>query len=288
MKKTAKASLLITLLMLVFMSISINGAERVTCDVEVLSEQSATIKLKWHEGINNNPIRIVSWALESNGTLKVIYESSATTVKGWDYRKIQATNFTFPIKIVLEEKGKEENNFPDMPSSETEKLSILNLYARGIISGYSDGSFKPKNNVNRAEFAKMMTLTAKYELLKESTIEFDDIEKNFWARPYVITLAHKEIFKGRAGGKFDPTGNITIGEVIAVINRTFIFYQDNNKYPYTQKAHWSNSDFLALVEAGIVKPTDHYFYPYNPDRKATREDCAVLLSRVLEQICEKK
>ncbi|PKM95311.1 MAG: hypothetical protein CVU84_06435 [Firmicutes bacterium HGW-Firmicutes-1] len=292
MKNATKGTLIkyivITLLLLVLMSITICAAERVICDVNISSDQSATIQLKWHEGINKNPIRIISWTLLENGTLKVTYESSSTTIKGWDSRKIQATNFNFPIKVVLEEKGKEMTNFSDMPTSEAEKLSILNLYNRGIISGYADGSFKPKSNVNRAEFAKMMTLTAEYELLRESKLEFKDIAKNFWARPYILTLAQREIFEGRDGGKFDPAGNITIGEALAVINRTFVFFNQGEKYTYALKVHWSNDEFKALVEAGIVKPTDKFFYPYTPDTKATRQDCAVLLSRVLEQICEAK
>jgi hypothetical protein len=30
-----------------------------------------------------------------------------------------------------------------------------------------------------------------------------------------------------------------------------------------------------------MKSTDDYYYPYKPSKIATREDCAILLSRVL-------
>lgn len=265
------------------MSLSVFGVERVVCDVDVLSENSAKISLSWLEGTNKNPIRIISWNV-NNGILQVTYETGPTTVTGFSSRKIEGKDLKFPMKVILVEKGKTMTSFSDMPQKESEKLSVLNLYDRGIISGYTDGSFKPYNNVTRAEFAKMMTKSAGFSLISNSKLSFKDISQDFWARPYVLTLAEKEIFKGREGGIFDPSGNITIGEVLAVINRTFVFYGKENAYGYSLSAHWSNKDFEEMVVAGIVKPTDSFYYPYTPDQKATRVECAVLLSRVLEQL----
>ena len=39
------------------------------------------------------------------------------------------------------------------------KEAIAFFHQEGIISGYDDGTFKPKNNVTRAQFAKILTLT---------------------------------------------------------------------------------------------------------------------------------
>lgn len=281
-----KVSIIVVFIMII-MSFAALGAERVVCDVEVLSDNSARINLSWLEGTNKNPIRIIGWSVV-NSILQVTYETSSTTVTGFNSRKIEGKDLKFPMKVVLVEKGKTTTSFTDMPQSDTEKLSILNLYDRGIISGYSDGSFKPYNNVNRAEFAKMITKTAKFSLIENSKLNFKDIDSNFWAKPYVLTLAEKDIFKGRDGGIFDPSGNITIGEVLAVINRTFTFYSKGNDYAYSLNTHWSNKDFNAMVIAGVVKPSDSFYYPYTPDRKATRVECAVLLSRVLEQLHQRK
>lgn len=269
------------------MAITSYGAERVVCDVEILSENSAQVSLGWLEGTSKQPIRIIEWNVNED-VLQITYETSTSTISGFESRKIEGKNLNFPMKVVLIEKGKTMTSFSDTPQGESEKLSVLNLYDRGIISGYTDGSFKPYNNVTRAEFAKMMTKSSDFTLITESKLSFKDINQDFWARPYVLTLAEKEIFKGREGGIFDPSGNITIGEVLAVINRTFVFYGNESPYNYTLNTHWSNKDFEAVVVAGIVKSTDSFYYPYTPDRKATRVECAVLLSRVLEQLHQTK
>lgn len=291
MKKFKKQSILFIMTILLLMNFITNifAKEQVIAEVETLSEQSAYVKLKYFDGKNKNPIRILSWTLTDNNTLKITYETSLTTPNGWDYRKIEGKNYKFPMKIILEEQGKDNITFPDLPKNEEKQLSILNLFYRGIISGYIDGSFKPGNNVNRAEFAKMLTITAKYKISNQnSTVSFKDVKDTFWAKSYIYYLAEKEIFKGRADNSFDPNGNITIGEVLAVINRTFILYNKEKEYTNSLTNHWSNNDFLAMVKAGIVKPTDDFYGSYKPNDKATREQCAILLSRVLEQFYETK
>lgn len=274
------------LCLIVSFSGSIYAADRVICDVEIISDQSAEIHLRWNDDTNSVGIRITGWTLLDEDTLKITYITGANIESGFETRKIEGDKYHFPMKIILEEEGKDELSFSDMPAADEEKLSILNLYYRGIISGYGDGTFKPYNGVTRAEFAKMITATADYTLITDEASMFTDINNGYWGLPYITTLAKKGIFKGRTDGSFDPNGNITIGEVLAVINRTFILYNSNNAYPYTHSTHWSNEQFLASVKAGIVKSTDAYYNPYTPDVKATRVQCAVLLSRVLEQLHE--
>lgn len=57
----------------------------------------------------------------------------------------------------------DENNFPSWA-----KDSIYSMKNLGIINGYSDGSFKPDNNVTRAELAKILS---NYESYKETEID---------------------------------------------------------------------------------------------------------------------
>lgn len=286
-KKQLKKSLIILPLILAAFMVSSYANERIIADVEVLSEKSAKIELKGLDNESKYPIKILGWTLVNDDTLKIIYETGPSISKGWNIRRIEGENLKFPIKIFLEEKGKENVTFPDLPKNEEIKQSILNLFYQGIISGYTDGSFKPKNNVSRAEFAKMISITAKYNITNQGkAARFNDIKDTFWARNYIYYLAEKEIIKGRGDGTFDPNGNISIGEVLAVINRTFIIFNKENSYKGSLANHWSNNDFLTMVEAGIVKPSDDFYISYKPNNKATREECALLLSRVLEQFNE--
>ncbi|MBC7958387.1 MAG: S-layer homology domain-containing protein [Vallitaleaceae bacterium] len=285
--KVIRAVFLIVIMILT-MSMPLFASERVVCDVEVLSDQSANVQLRWHEGSNKEGIRITGWTLINGNTLKITYITGNNVEAGWDSRKIEGSNYQFPMKIVLSEEGKTGTNFTDLPADLEAKESILNLYYQDILSGYLDGSFKPGSNVTRAEFAKMVAKTADYELASSGVSPFKDIKAGFWGLPYITTLAGKEIFKGRSNGNFDPSGNITVGEIVAVIHRTFILYNNDGTYPYTLTKHWSNEDFTALVQGGILLETDGFYQPYKADVKATRVQCALLLSRVLEQMHQTK
>lgn len=99
-----------------------------------------------------------------------------------------------------------------------------------------------------------------------------------------MPLAAKGILKGKGEGLFDPNGQIKVGEVLAVLTRTFNLFEGDVVYPYTLKSHWSNEAFLTAVEDGILLPTDSFYQNYDPEVPATREQCAVLLSRVLENL----
>jgi len=287
MKNTKIIALLIIVMTIYVNSDVIYAQSRVIYEVTELSEHSAQIELKWNDNSTEN-IQIVSWNLINEDTLKIVYITGENMPSGWNKRKIEGNEYNFPIKIILEEQKMETQTFTDLPKEDEIKYSILNLYYRDIINGYTDGTFKPKNLVTRAEFAKMITKAAQYKLDKDIKSSFKDVSNDFWGLDYIMTLANKEIIKGRPDGTFDSNGNISIGEVLTIINRTFIFYNGDGNYSYTLPSHWSNEDFIKLAQVEIVKNTDSFYYPYTPDRKATREECAILISRILEQINEVK
>lgn len=289
MKSIKKIISFLLMTAIIMFPLSVYAAtDRVICQVEVLSEQSASIHLRWLDPTNKTPIRITSWSLIDESTLKVSYIAGKDVISGWDTKKIEGSNYDFPMKVFLEEDTVESIKFKDIPTGIEEKNSILNLYYRGIISGYPDGTFKPSNLVTRAEFSKMVAETAQYLLLQNQTAKFKDVTATHWAFNYIMTLADKEILKGKAVDKFDPEGKVTLGEAIAIVNRTFLVYGEGTTYSGALKAHWSNEDFLTAVETGIVKSTDRYYNPFTPDQSATRVQCAVLLSRILEEIADKK
>jgi hypothetical protein len=103
-----------------------------------------------------------------------------------------------------------------------------------------------------------------------------------------MTLAKKGILNGRPNGTFDKSGDITIGEVIKIIACTFDAYGTGKDYPNTLTTHWSNEYFLFLVKNGIIKSSDSFYKSYKADTPATREQCSILLSRVLEVLHDVK
>ncbi len=253
-------------------------------DVTWLSDHSARVELTWSEG-SGDTIRITGWNMNDDKSMTVHYDIGSSE-SGFAKRTIVDADLHTPTRIVLEEDqsvSKETSTalFTDMPDAQASQVAIKHLYDQGIINGYTDGSFKPNHSVSRAEFAKMLVMTADMRTTHTEKSTFTDVASSYWAFPYISTLAEKGIVQGKGDNRYDPSGTITIGEVLAIINRSFTFYADGASYPYALSGHWSDASFHQLVKANIVQSGDAYYQPYTPTAVATREQCALLLSRVL-------
>ena len=67
------------------------------------------------------------------------------------------------------------------------KGSVDYLTGKGVVNGYTDGTFKPNNKVSRAEFIKMLDAT--FGLSATTSIRFTDVESSAWFYPFVAQAA---------------------------------------------------------------------------------------------------
>lgn len=85
------------------------------------------------------------------------------------------------------------------------------------MQGYPDETFKPTNNITRAEVA-----TVFYRLLLNKDVEkgsFSDVAEDSWYYDAVSTLAGIDVLKGYADGTFRPNAPITRAEFSAIVTR---------------------------------------------------------------------
>lgn len=97
------------------------------------------------------------------------------------------------------------------------------LIDKKVFTGYSDGTFKPENNITRAEVAvaitKMANRTGEVEAnVKKNT--FTDLTGYTWAKGYINTMSDAGIVKGITATTFEPGKNITYAELITMLIRT--------------------------------------------------------------------
>ena len=284
LKKTCKRSLIGILVITMIGVMPVMAAPRVIGEVQVLSDHSANIKLTWSDQVTKTPMIITTWRFADSRTLEVYYKLENKEGQNWDERQISHPTYTFPMKVYVIQESTKQQQMTDITSNQQSYGAIMNLYHRGIINGYPDGSFKPSNPVTRAEFSKMLLMTASYNVDTTIPSSFSDVGQDHWSKNFIMTLAARGIIEGTGNRIFDPQGHITMGQMLTILSRTFRTYETSSPYPYSLSNHWSNAYFLDVVNQGLIQPQDIYYNPYAPDRKATREDCAVLLSRVLEQL----
>lgn len=112
----------------------------------------------------------------------------------------------------------------DVNSDQVYYDAVNTLNVMGIINGYEDGTFKPEQNVTRAEFTAMLMRSLKLgEAGSKSAAElpFSDIDDNNsdinWAIPNINTAYGKGIINGYEDGTFRPSDNVAYEEAVKMI-----------------------------------------------------------------------
>jgi len=107
-------------------------------------------------------------------------------------------------------------SFSDVSQSHWAYQYIETAKAYGAIGGYSDGTFKPENDITRAEIAKMIAVSAG---LPASSVEsdFSDVALAHWACSFILSCQDGSIVDGYEDGTFKPDANATRAEVAKMV-----------------------------------------------------------------------
>ncbi|WP_068456258.1 SHIRT domain-containing protein [Aedoeadaptatus pacaensis] len=97
---------------------------------------------------------------------------------------------------------------------------------KGIIKGYEDGSFRPKEAISRAEFAAMAARFDK--LVAGKGNPFNDVPDTHWAVASIDSAAAKGWVSGYPDGSFKPERKITRSEVVSITNIMLDRYADKD------------------------------------------------------------
>ena len=92
----------------------------------------------------------------------------------------------------------------------------------GIVQGYEDGTYRPDNPINRAEFAKILIEAS----LGENPISyadacFNDFTVDLWFSSYVCYAKDQGIISGYPDGSFGPANNIKLTEAAKILVNVF-------------------------------------------------------------------
>jgi hypothetical protein len=92
------------------------------------------------------------------------------------------------------------------------------LVEKDIIKGYPDGTFRPDQPINRAEFAALLNRAFSLEPAT-NTRKFKDVPKKYWATEVIQKAVSSGFMIGYPNGTFAPKQNITrIQSVVALVN----------------------------------------------------------------------
>ena len=148
----------------------------------------------------------------------------------------------------------------------------------GKIKGYSDGSFKPNNNMTRAEFATVLASVINIQIAEYPEFPFSDVKENDWYYENIRKLLALQVVA--PSDNFYPDSYITRQDVMTMAGRAF--YYTTTETASLEKFSDFNliSDYAkefvaALVEAGSVSGyEDNTIRPLN---NITRAECVKIL-----------
>jgi N-acetylmuramoyl-L-alanine amidase len=176
--------------------------------------------------------------------------------------------------------------FTDVSSSHWAKAEIDFLSSRGIIDGYSSSnstSFKPENQVTRAQAAKMLVLAKGKKEIVPTNTRFNDVPLDHWAVGWIEQAVQSGYFDGHKDGSFDPQGLLTRAQMSKVVANAFglniaassdkpIVFSDINA------DFWAASYVNALYYEGVADGSQAKFRPNND---ITRAQFSAFISRAL-------
>lgn len=115
-------------------------------------------------------------------------------------------------------------SFSDVPDTASYGQAISSLNQLGIITGYEDGTFKPDNDVTRAEFCAMLMRSMGYGDIGATTaaeLPFSDVEDSnsdiSWAIKNISTAYKMGIVNGYEDGTFRPSNNVAYEEAVKMV-----------------------------------------------------------------------
>jgi hypothetical protein len=170
--------------------------------------------------------------------------------------------------------------FKDVPTDAWYLEFVTTLASSGVVSGYTDGNFRPANKVTRAEFAKMLCTVMSWDSSGTTKASFSDVKSDFWGFDYIETAKSKGAIGGYEDGTFRPNKYITRAEITKMIAGTLKLEGGASTLKDIDTS-WASSYIKACVQAGIVGGySDGTFKPGN---NATRAEVSKMVASVADQ-----
>lgn len=118
-------------------------------------------------------------------------------------------------------------------------------------------------------------------MITHNQVHFTDISDH-WSENYVNAMAAKGLIAGKGNGLFDPNGKITKAEFVTLM-ANLLGVVDSTATTTTKdvsKSDWFFKYIASAAKAGIIDEADKF----NPNAPITREEMAVIISKVLKNM----
>lgn len=156
-------------------------------------------------------------------------------------------------------------------------VTVGQVLHHGFIKGYPDGTFRPQNQITRAEVAAMLSRILGTG--SSTGANFSDLPTNHWAYGYISAVVNAGLFNGYPDGTFRPDQSITraeLSKVMVLMRNLFLIQVSPPTFPDIA-GHWAINSIEMASRAGFV--TGYPSGDFRPDQPITRAETVTLICR---------
>lgn len=215
---------------------------------------------------------------EANGTNN---KPTAITLTHVTLVKSDLTTVEHEVNVNLEITALSFNDLNDHWA----KQAIERAAGLGIVNGYTDGTFRPQENVTRAEFTVMMGRALEFKSTSDAVLsDFADLGRiPDWAKPFISEARKAGIITGYEDNTFRPNHSINRSEMAVMAIRALEKEIDQGLKPTFADADsiaaWAQPSVAAAAEAGLINGRSNNRFV--PAANATRAEAAVMILRLV-------
>lgn len=209
------------------------------------------------------------------GTVKGNVVTLSKAGKGYITAKYGSITKQIPINVVTE-----ISKFSDVPSSYKFYPEIKYLIDRNIISGYTDGTFRPGNALKRVDAALLLVRSLGLDVKNPPDVQFSDVPKTYRYYNEVAAVAGAKIMNGKSGNKFDLNAPLTRAEMAVILERAFELTGSTNvEFKDVRPGSFGYDAIKMLIANKITEGYDDN--TFRPGESVTRVQYALFLYRSL-------
>ena len=152
------------------------------------------------------------------------------------------------------------------------------------ITGYPDGTFRPQNNVTRAEACKIIASLINPENEVLGTVSFADVPADAWYANYVATLENYNAL-GLWKDSFNADEKITRAELVTIVYNIADHVRKNAKFVHVSDVPANKPFYDAVmysISEGIVAGYEDG--TFKPDNPITRAETVTVINRFIGRI----
>lgn len=175
------------------------------------------------------------------------------------------------------------NEFSDVYSSNYFSEAVLDLTEKGIIKGFTDGTYRPNQEITRAQAAVILASALELDVNAAKNQGFKDVPSGVWYYSSVAALVEKGIMSGLDKEHFLPGKSVTRAEMAKMLSLGYSLKASSVKTSFTDVpdhswfAGYVGSILENKITAGISATS------FAPGKAVTRGQMAAFIYRAENQ-----